>query len=138
MKLRILALPVFLLAIAFSCNANAAPKTVKLSWTAPPAQTGLTLTGYKVYRGTTSGGEGATAYATVTSGAVVSFTDTAVTPGVSYFYRVTSTATCDSSVWDCSAFVGESGPSNEASTGVIPREAAPAPGAPSAVTVVVQ
>lgn len=138
MKLRLTALPVMLLLMSFACNANAAPKTVKLNWTAPVNQPGITVTGYKVYRGTTAGGEGATAHATVTGAAATTYTDAAVTPGISYFYKVTATATCDSAMWDCSAFQGESVPSNEAATGAIPFSAAPIIGAPTAATAVIQ
>ena len=44
-------------------------------------------TSYRIYRGTTAGGEGATALATVTSS---SYTDTAVTSGVTYYYEITA------------------------------------------------
>lgn len=119
----------------FSCPAHAA-HTVGLSWNAPAAQTGIAVTGYKVYRGTAAGGEGASAYATVT-GNVTNYTDATVTAGTSYFYKITATGTCDATVYDCSAFVNESAPSNEATTGPIPLPAAPAIGAPSAAVAVV-
>lgn len=137
MKLRSIAVFTFL-SMLFTCNVQAAPHTVKLNWTAPAAVNGINVTGYKVYRGTVAGGEGATAYATVSSGSVVTFTDTAVTPGATYFYQVSATATCDTTVWDCSQFVTESAKSNEASPGAIPLPTAPQPGAPSAATAIVQ
>jgi fibronectin type 3 domain-containing protein len=56
-------------------------ESVSLSWTASSG-----ATSYKVYRSTTSGGEGTTAYATVTSG--TSYTDTGVTNGTAYYYTV--------------------------------------------------
>ena len=85
---------------------------------APPAPTGLTATGgnaqvalgwtastgatsYNVYRGTSSGGESATALATGLTG--TAYTDTSVTNGTTYYYKV---AAVDAS--------GTSGMSNEA------------------------
>jgi hypothetical protein len=121
----------------WSCP-QAHAKSAKLTWSAPASQSGITITGYKVYRGTISGGQGSTAYATVTSGTVTTFTDTAITAGSNYFYKVTATGTCDSAVWDCSSFSNESAPSNEASSGVVPKDTAPGVGAPSAVTVIIQ
>ena len=53
---------------------------VSLTWT---ASTGATS--YNIYRSTTSGGEGTTAYATSTT---VSYTDTAATNGTTYYYTV--------------------------------------------------
>lgn len=127
-----------MLAMLFTCNAQAAPHSVKLSWTAPVVPSGITITGYKVYRGTAAGSEGSTAYATVSGGSVVTFTDSAVTGGTNYFYQVTATGTCDPAVFDCSAFVAESAKSNEASSGAIPLPSAPALGAPSAAAAIVQ
>jgi hypothetical protein len=139
MKLRCIAFLSFVwILCTFACPASAATKKVVLNWAAPASQTGITITGYKVYRGTAAGGEGATAFATVTGGAVTTFTDTNVTAGTSYFYKVTASGTCDSAVWDCSGFAGESLPSNEAASGAIPLPAAPTLGAPSAATAVVQ
>ena len=86
---------------------------------APSAPTGLTASGgnaqvalggtassgatsYNVYRGTTSGGESATALATGLTG--TSYTDSSVTNGTTYYYKV---AAVDAS--------GTSGMSNEAS-----------------------
>ena len=99
--------------------------------TPPPAPTGLGATGgnaqvtlnwnassgatsYKIYRGTSPGGEAGTA---VGSSATPTYSDTAVTNGTTYYYKVT--AVNDN---------GESGPSNEA----FATPAAPvAPGAPT-------
>lgn len=58
-----------------------------LSWT-PPADGGSTLTGYKVYRATVSGGEGAQPL--VTLGAVTSYQDTGLTAGTTYYYQVSA------------------------------------------------
>jgi hypothetical protein len=68
----------------------------KLAWDAP-ADGGSPITGYTVYRGTSSGGE--TKDATVSG---TSFTDSAVTVGTTYYYRVVA-----------SNAVGDSDPSNE-------------------------
>jgi len=87
--------------------------------TAPPAPTGLTATAgnaqvalawnassgatsYNIYRGTTAGGESATAIATGVT--TTSFTDTGLTNGTQYFYKVAAVNS-----------VGTSGQSNEAS-----------------------
>ena len=45
------------------------------------------VTGYRVYRGTTPGGEGTTPYATTTS---PTYTDSGVTSGVTYYYQFTA------------------------------------------------
>jgi hypothetical protein len=55
--------------------------SVSLSWS-PPADNGAAITGYVLRRGTTSGSTSTLA----TLGAVTSYTDSAVTPGVSYYY----------------------------------------------------
>jgi hypothetical protein len=60
--------------------------SVALSWTAPASNGGASITGYKVYRATTSGGEGATPVATV--GNVTSYTDSGLTGGTPYYYEV--------------------------------------------------
>src|SRR5262249_5390194 len=55
---------------------------VTLSWTAP-----VGALGYNIYRGTSAAGEGTTPYATA---ATATFTDSGVTNGTSYFYKVTA------------------------------------------------
>jgi fibronectin type 3 domain-containing protein len=55
---------------------------VQLQWTYEE-----NATSYRVYRSTTPGGEGATPLATVTSS---SYTDSAVTSGVTYYYKFTA------------------------------------------------
>ncbi len=74
---------------------------VSLQWSAPASNGGSPITEYKVYRGTTSGGESTTPIATVTT---TSYTDSTVTNGQTYYYYVTAVNS-----------VGESSPSNEAS-----------------------
>lgn len=55
---------------------------IGLTWQAP---SGLPPTGYNIYRGTTSGGEGNTPIATITA---TSYTDTGLTAGQRYFYLI--------------------------------------------------
>ena len=77
-------------------TALASDGQVALSWT------GSTVANaYKVYRGTTPGGEGATALATGVT--AQNYTDTSVTDGTTYYYKVTGTNSA-----------GESPRSNEA------------------------
>jgi len=61
-------------------TATAGNTQVSLSWGASSG-----ATSYNVYRGTTSGGEGTTAIATATT---TSFTNTGLTNGTTYFYKV--------------------------------------------------
>ncbi len=73
---------------------------VTLSWSAPASNGGSAITNYNVYRGTSSGGEAFLAPA----GNVLTYTDTAVTNGNTYYYQVTAVN-----------IVGESARSNQAS-----------------------
>jgi hypothetical protein len=66
-------------------SATAGNASVSLSWTAPP-NGGSAITNYKVYRGTSSGGE----TLLTTLGNVTSYTDTAVTNGTTYYYQVSA------------------------------------------------
>ena len=75
---------------------------VSLSWTAPGNNGGSAITGYNVYRGTASGAEGSAPIATGI--ASTTYTDTRLTNGQAYFYKVTAVNS-----------VGESAQSNEAS-----------------------
>jgi fibronectin type 3 domain-containing protein len=87
---------------------------VSLAWSAPSSNGGGTITGYNVYRGTTSGGK--TLLASV--GNVDAYTDTAAVNGQTYYYAVSAVNA-----------VGEGDRSNE-------RSATPAtvPGPPSLIT----
>ena len=80
---------------------------VTLNWTAQ----GHAVSSYKIYRGTSSNGEGATPIATVTT---ATYTNTGLSPGTTYYYKITAVDTG-----------GESATSSEVS-------AVPAPSAPAA------
>jgi fibronectin type 3 domain-containing protein len=62
---------------------------------------GSAITGYRVYRGTASGGE---TFLVMVNGSTLSFTDASVGRKTKYWYRVTASNT-----------IGESGFSNEVS-----------------------
>lgn len=79
-------------------SASAAPGQVLLSWNNVAG-----ATSYRIYRATTPGGEGATPVASNIT--TTSYTDATVADGTTYYYIVTSVNG-----------VGESTPSNEAST----------------------
>jgi fibronectin type 3 domain-containing protein len=68
--------------VPFGVVVTTASGQIHLQWTFEE-----NATSYQVYRGTTPGGEGATALATVTSS---SYTDSAVTSGVTYYYEITA------------------------------------------------
>src|SRR5579883_869987 len=61
---------------------------VTLSWTAASG----TVTSYNLYRSTTSGGEGTTAYKTGIT--TTSYTDTGLTDGSTYYYKVAAVNGC--------------------------------------------
>jgi hypothetical protein len=68
--------------VPFGVVITPASGQIHLQWTfEEPA------TSYRIYRSTTPGGEGATPLATVTSS---SYTDSAVTSGVTYYYEITA------------------------------------------------
>src|SRR5207237_1335257 len=86
---------------------------VTLTWQAPGSNGGSPITNYKVYRGTTSGGE--TLDATI--GNQLSYSDRGLTNGVTYYYQVSAVSN-----------VGEGPRLNEASA--TPTAPAGPPGAP--------
>jgi predicted phage tail protein len=88
---------------------------IQLSWVAP-TDIGSGVSNYLIFRGTTAGGEGTTALATVLGGSLT-YTDDSATAGVPYFYKVKA-----NNSYGASAF------SNEA-TGTATAET---PGTPSA------
>src|SRR2546426_5990537 len=81
--------------------ATAGNTQVTLAWSVSSSNGGATITGYDVYRGSASNGEGTTPIATVTG---TSYTDSGLTNGKTYYYKVTAINS-----------VGESLASNEAS-----------------------
>jgi hypothetical protein len=58
---------------------------IRLSWTAPAATAGASVTGYKIYDGTSSGGESPAGDSTSTS-----YTGTGLTSGTMYYFEVTA------------------------------------------------
>jgi len=97
-------------------SASAGNAVVHLTWTAP-SNGGSPISNYKVYRGTTSGGE----TLLTTLGNVTSYDDAAVTNGTTYFYRVSAQNA-----------VGEGPQSNEVSA--TPQAGAGVPSAPQNLT----
>ena len=86
-------------------TASAGNGQVSLSWQAPSSNGGVAITNYRVYRGTTSGGETQlTSGGCSNLGNVLSCTDTGLTNGQTYYYKVTAVNS-----------VGEGAQSNEAS-----------------------
>ena len=69
-----------------SLSASATSGRVSLTWTVP-SNGGSAITGYAIYRGTSSGGEGTTVYASAGATAT-SFNDTSVVNGTRYYYQV--------------------------------------------------
>jgi len=63
----------------------ATAQQVPLSWTASPT---TSVTGYNVYRSTTSGTESGSPVGSVAGGNTTSFTDISVSPGATYYYVV--------------------------------------------------
>ena len=67
-------------------QASAGNGAVTIQWTDPQSDGGSAITNFKIYRGTTAGGE--TLVTTV--GTLNSYTDTGLTNGQLYFYRVSA------------------------------------------------
>jgi hypothetical protein len=97
-------------------SASAGDAVVNLSWSTP-SDGGSAITSYKVYRGTTSGGESLL----TTLSVVNTYGDTAVTNGATYYYQVSAVNG-----------VGEGTRSNEVSA--TPQAGAAVPGAPQNLT----
>ena len=74
--------------------ATGATGAVNLSWSTPLSNGGSPLTGYNLYRSTSSGTE----TLLVNLGVVNSYSDTAVTNGTPYYYEVTATNAAGESV----------------------------------------
>ena len=60
---------------------------VKLTWKAPPNNDGDPITSYYIFRSTTSGSFSTTPTATV-GGSTLTYTDTGLTNGTTYYYVV--------------------------------------------------
>jgi len=72
-------------------TASAGNGQVSLSWTPPASNGGVNITSYRVYRGTASGAETLlTSGGCSGLGAVASCTDTGLTNGQAYYYKVTA------------------------------------------------
>ena len=99
--------------------ASAGDGSVLLSWTVPTSDGGSPITGYNVYRGTSPGGGAATPVASNVASS--SFTDTGLTNGTTYYYKVAAVNA-----------VGTSPQSGEASA--TPQTAVTAPSAPQGLT----
>ena len=71
--------------------ASAGNASVALGWTAPASDGGSPITGYEIWRGTTSG----SASLLTTVGLTTSYTDTAVSNGTTYYYQVAAVNAVD-------------------------------------------
>jgi fibronectin type 3 domain-containing protein len=67
-------------------DADGMESAIVLTWQ-PPANVGSGVTSYQIFRATASGGQGDTPLAAV-SGGVLTYVDTAVTVGTTYYYKV--------------------------------------------------
>jgi fibronectin type 3 domain-containing protein len=95
-------------------TAAAGNASVALSWSAPTSNGGAAVSNYKVYRGTSAGGESLL----TTLGNVTSWTDGTAANGTTYFYEVSAVNS-----------VGEGSKSNEMSA--TPTQPATVPGTPT-------
>jgi len=102
---------------SMSTSATGGNSTVALAWSAPVSDGGSAITGYRVYRGTSAGGE----TLLTTLAVVTSYDDTSAVNGTTYFYKVSAVNG-----------VGEGSRSNECSATASPP--ATMLGAPSSLT----
>ena len=91
-------------------SATAGDGKIDLAWTAP-SNGGSPITGYRIYRGTTSGSE---TLLTNAGGSTTTYTDTSATNGTTYYYEVSAVNA-----------VGEGLPSNERSATPVASSAVP-------------
>src|SRR5205823_1309412 len=75
-------------------QATAGVRNVALTWQAPSSDGGSPITNYRIFRSTSSGTE--TIIGTV--GHVISYTNTGLTGGVTYFYKVKAVNAAGSSI----------------------------------------
>jgi fibronectin type 3 domain-containing protein len=94
------ATPVAVPTMPLSLAAAAGQSKITLTWVAPVSDGGSSITGYRVYRASSTGAE--TLLSTV--GAILSYTDSGLTSGQTYYYEVSAVNA-----------VGEGPKSNEAS-----------------------
>lgn len=99
-------------------QATAGDGQVIIDWDAPTSDGGASITNYNLYRGQSAGSE----TLLITLGNVLTYTDTAVTNGNTYFYQASAVNS-----------VGESSKSNEDSA--LPKAAATLPSAPQSLQV---
>jgi len=72
--------------VPLNVHASVVEGNVKITWELPADNGGLPIKGYKIYRGTSAGGE--TYLATV--GNVTTYMDRSVTGGQTYYYQISS------------------------------------------------
>lgn len=94
--------------------AAASDTQITLNWAAPASDGGSGITNYKIYRGTTAGDESLL----TTVGNVLTYSDTGLTNGQAYYYKVSAVNS-----------IGESSRSNEASA--TPTASSTVPSAPT-------
>ena len=96
--------------------ATAGNASVALTWSAPASDGGSPISGYQIWRGTSSGGESLL----TTVGVTTSYTDSTVSNGTTYYYQVAAVNA-----------VGPGPGSNERSATPAPPPPPTAPGAPN-------
>jgi fibronectin type 3 domain-containing protein len=101
-------------------SATAGTNTVTLAWSAPTNSGGSAITGYRIYRSSTSGTE----TLLISLGNQTSYTDSGLSPGITYYYQVTALNS-----------VGESVRSSQWSAVPTAGGSATAPGAPGLLGV---